>query len=67
MTRYEKLMSGTKEDLINEFILVAKWARDLSSADWRNITTGWGGLEKFVRDALDNDVTLLVDDDRGGI
>lgn len=53
MTLYEKLSNGTKEDLVNELVLVAKWARNLSNEDWNNITTGWGGLEKFVRDTLD--------------
>lgn len=40
MTHYERLMNGTKEDMVNEIVLVAKWARNLSSADWNNITTG---------------------------
>ena len=53
MTHYEKLIAGTKEDMVNEIVLVAKWARNLSSADWNAITIGWGGLEKFVRDTLD--------------
>lgn len=53
MTLYEKLMNGTKEDLIHEFVLVAKWARELSNADWNSITIGQGGLEKFVQDTLD--------------
>ena len=53
MTRYEKLISGTKEDLINEIVLVAKWARELTNMEWKCITQGWGGLEGFVRETLD--------------
>jgi len=54
MTYCERLMRGTKEDLINELVLAIKWARNLSEADWNAITTGSGGLEKFVCDTLDN-------------
>lgn len=58
MTRYEKLINGTKEELVNEFVLVAKWARGLSNKDWNVITTGWGGLEKFVEDTLNVSLPL---------
>lgn len=53
MTRYEKLIKGTKEDMINEFVLAIKWAKGLSTKDWNAIVNGWGGLEKFVQDVLD--------------
>ena len=54
MTYYEKLANGTKEDLINELVLVITWARGLSNRDWRDINSV--GLEQFVRDTLDNEV-----------
>ena len=56
MTYYERLMNGTKEDLVAELVLVAEWARALSAIDWYNITHGPGGLRQFVRDSLNNEV-----------
>lgn len=56
MTHYERLMNGTKEDLIKEFVEIAKWARHLSSKDWTSILWSEGGLENFMREVLDNEV-----------
>ena len=56
MTHYERLMGGTKEDLVKELVEVAKWARNLPSKDWTNIIWSTGGLEGFVRETLDNEV-----------
>lgn len=53
MTHYERLMNGTKEDLVAELVLVAEWARELSASDWYNIKHSPGGLRQFVRDTLD--------------
>lgn len=53
MTHYERLMNGTKEDLVAELVLVAEWARALSATDWHNITHSPGGLRQFVRNTLD--------------
>lgn len=60
MTHYERLMNGTKEDLIAELVLVAKWARNLPSKDWTNILWSTDGLEGFVRETLDNEVNNHV-------
>ena len=57
MTHYERLMSGTKEDLIAELVAVAKWARHLPSKEWTSILWSTDGLEGFVRETLDNEVT----------
>ena len=56
MTHYERLMGGTKEDLVKELVEVAKWARNLPSKDWTNIILSTDGLEGFVRETLDNEV-----------
>lgn len=56
MTHYERLMNGTKEDLVAELVLVAEWARKLKESDWYNITHSPGGLKQFVRKTLDNEV-----------
>lgn len=49
MTHYEKLMNGTKEDMINELVLAIKWAHELPAKDWNCIK---GDLKQFVRDVL---------------
>lgn len=56
MTHYERLINGTKEDLIKEFAEVAKWARHLPSKEWTSILWSTDGLEGFVRETLDNEV-----------
>ena len=56
MTHYERLMNGTKEDLITELVKVAHWARNLPSKDWTSILWSTDGLEGFVRETLDNEV-----------
>lgn len=53
MTRYEKLINGTKEEMVNEFVAAIKWARELPEKDWKCLTTGWPGLEGLVRETLD--------------
>lgn len=53
MTHYEKLMNGTKEDMVHELVLAIKWARELPEKDWKCIVNGWRGLEGFVQDTLD--------------
>lgn len=55
MTLYEKLITGTKEDLINEFVLAIKWARELPKKDWYYVThdIGGDGLERLVKETLD--------------
>lgn len=55
MTHYERLINGTKEDLVAELVLVAEWARELYATDWYNITHSPGGLRQFVRDTLDTE------------
>lgn len=58
MTLYEKLITGTKEDLINEFVLAIKWARELSKKDWYHITHDISGcgLERLVKETLEVNV-----------
>ena len=60
MTHYERLMNGTKENLIAELVAVAKWARHLPSKDWTSILWSTDGLEGFVRETLDNEVNNHV-------
>lgn len=60
MTLYEKLITGTKEDLINEFVLAIKWARELSKKDWYNVThdIDGDGLERLVKETLETNVEI---------
>lgn len=56
MTRYEKLISGAKEDLVNEFVLAMKWVRDLPAEDWMCLVDGCPGLEGLMLEVLDTEV-----------
>ncbi len=56
MTRYEKLINGTKEELVNEFLLAMTWARNVPDHEWNLIINGWPGLEGLVSEVLDKEV-----------
>ena len=56
MTRYEKLINGTKQDMVADFVLAIKWARELPTKDWSALVNGWPGLEGLVCEVLDQEV-----------
>lgn len=56
MTRYEKLISGTKEELMDEFLLAMTWARNLPDHEWNCIVNGWPGLNGLVSEIFDKEV-----------
>lgn len=56
MTYYEKLINGTKEDLIRGFLLVTNLGRYLLSKDWPECMQAEDELEKLVREVLDSEV-----------
>ena len=56
MTRYEKLINGTKEELMNEFLLAMTWARNLPDYEWNLIVNGWPGLPGLVSEVFDQEV-----------
>lgn len=58
MTRYEKLINGTKAELVSEFVNAMTWARELSNHDWNCILNDCSGLGMygFVCETLDQEV-----------
>ena len=63
MTLYEKLVTGTKEDMVNEFVLAINWARELSKKDWYNVThdISGRGLERLVKEILESDIKERIE------
>lgn len=56
MTRYEKLINDTKQDMVAEIVAAIKWARALPTKDWSALVNGWPGLEGLVCEVLDWEV-----------
>lgn len=53
---FDRVLNGTKKDVIDELEQVIRWARGLSPAQWANIENSSGGLRGFIREVMELDV-----------
>ena len=52
-THFERIMNGTKEDVVNELEAAIRWARDLSEGQWKTILSNPGGLRAFIYETME--------------
>ena len=55
-SHFDRILNGTKDDLVDELERVITWARGLTEAEWRAIMNSSGGLKQFIRDTMENTV-----------
>ena len=56
-TRFEHILNGTEDDLVDELERVIKWARSLTPRQWAAINNDVrGGLRHFIREAMEQPV-----------
>ena len=52
-THFDRVVNGTKDDLLDEFEKAIVWARCLTPTLWNAIVSSPDGLRGFIRDAMD--------------
>lgn len=52
-TYFERIMNGTKEDVVDELESAIRWARGLSEEQWEAILRFPGGLRAFIYNAME--------------
>ena len=50
---FDRLLNGTKKDIIDELELAIRWARDLTPTEWAAIEKRPDGLRGYIREAME--------------
>lgn len=53
LSHFDRVLSGTRDDLVDELEKAIKWARALSEKEWDSIVSGPGGLRGFIFEAME--------------
>ena len=53
LSNFDRVLNGTREDLVDELEKAIKWARALSAKEWDSIVNGPGGLRGFIVETME--------------
>lgn len=50
---FDRVLNGTREDLVGELEKAIVWARELSEKEWDSIVNSPGGLRGFIYETME--------------